>query len=578
MKIGEHTITRQTNLISKGEKSVKVSPLAIDVLLFLAEKPGVVISQEILLQRFWNAETATENALYKVIAELRKAMGDQSRTIIKTVPKRGYCLLAEIEIPQEKIRHNQAAIDLLAQRLDEAEEATRKLAYPLAIRHWKIALELLEKSAPRNPVLECEVTLKLARCVLFYEGKESARPIFDAASQIATQTQNHEAYCQAILGLSGGMPPLLDVDARAQQRLLQTALQRLDSKQRSLALQLRTRLLYYLDSSDTQRQTTASSLVEEARRQNDANLLAQTLVCQHSVLQQPRHHEIRSGISRELIELSSELDDRDLIASAILKAIADRMEAGEVAGLAALQTKLTKLAPAHAFKDDQSRLAANLSIMTGDLVTAEELSLAARTEESGPAMIQMLQIFQIRRFAEKLTSLMPLIETYAQDQSAIPGIGVYLALGYAESQQLADFHSVIREQNIDQLIVPPDASWHAVIAALMDCCFYLKDKQWADRVLSIARDFAGLHLTQGAVCYFGAGNYFIGRLEMVRGELDAAADSLHRALLEHEVVGTLPMQMRTCDALASVEDQRNNKNLANDYRLRADKIRSCLRV
>lgn len=77
---------------------VKISPRSMDVLMYLAERPGQVVSAEELLTAFWASSSATDHAVHKVMAALRSALGDEPHNprFIKTLPKRGYSLIATI--------------------------------------------------------------------------------------------------------------------------------------------------------------------------------------------------------------------------------------------------------------------------------------------------------------------------------------------------------------------------------------------------------------------------------------------------------------------------------------------------
>lgn len=77
---------------------VKISPRSMDVLIYLAERPGQVVSAEELLKAFWVSSSATDHAVHKVIASLRSALGDEPHNprFIKTLPKRGYSMIAAV--------------------------------------------------------------------------------------------------------------------------------------------------------------------------------------------------------------------------------------------------------------------------------------------------------------------------------------------------------------------------------------------------------------------------------------------------------------------------------------------------
>jgi len=76
----------------------KVTPRSMDVLKYLAERPGSVVSPAELLENLWQSPIATDHAVHKAIAELRSALHDDAHkpSYIKTIPKRGYTLIANV--------------------------------------------------------------------------------------------------------------------------------------------------------------------------------------------------------------------------------------------------------------------------------------------------------------------------------------------------------------------------------------------------------------------------------------------------------------------------------------------------
>ena len=105
IKIGDWEASLTTCTLSQGSTEVKVTPRSMDVLHYLAEQAGEVVSHEELLNRFWQGSFPSDHAVHKAIAELRSALGDDAHhpTYIRTIPKRGYSLIAEVVITSAAI-------------------------------------------------------------------------------------------------------------------------------------------------------------------------------------------------------------------------------------------------------------------------------------------------------------------------------------------------------------------------------------------------------------------------------------------------------------------------------------------
>jgi Tol biopolymer transport system component/DNA-binding winged helix-turn-helix (wHTH) protein len=71
---------------------VPLEPKAFDVLALLLSDPGRLFTKQDIFDAVWADTAVTDHALTRVIAQLRRALGDQSRDgrYIETVPTRGY--------------------------------------------------------------------------------------------------------------------------------------------------------------------------------------------------------------------------------------------------------------------------------------------------------------------------------------------------------------------------------------------------------------------------------------------------------------------------------------------------------
>src|SRR4051794_24634367 len=95
------TIDRAGFRVLKGDRACPLTPRAFDVLLFLIEHRGRLVEKRELFDRFWSDAFVTDNALTRVIKEIRQAIGDNATTprFIETAPKRGYRFIAELAPP-----------------------------------------------------------------------------------------------------------------------------------------------------------------------------------------------------------------------------------------------------------------------------------------------------------------------------------------------------------------------------------------------------------------------------------------------------------------------------------------------
>lgn len=99
VRIGDWLVEPSLNRLSRGDVSVQLEPLAIAVLGYLARHAGRVVSADELTAELWDRRFVGDSPVYRVIAELRRELGDDARhpRYIETIRKRGYRLVADAE-------------------------------------------------------------------------------------------------------------------------------------------------------------------------------------------------------------------------------------------------------------------------------------------------------------------------------------------------------------------------------------------------------------------------------------------------------------------------------------------------
>ncbi|MEJ2123033.1 MAG: winged helix-turn-helix domain-containing protein [Alphaproteobacteria bacterium] len=98
LSIAGWRIHAATHRISKGEKTIKLEPRTMGVLVCLAGRPGKVVKREQLEAAVWPRMVVGYDALSNTIKKLRKAFDDDPKhpRIIETIPKVGYRLIGEV--------------------------------------------------------------------------------------------------------------------------------------------------------------------------------------------------------------------------------------------------------------------------------------------------------------------------------------------------------------------------------------------------------------------------------------------------------------------------------------------------
>jgi len=98
--VGEWTVTPTRCLLKGAGRSVKVKPRTMQLLAYLANHAGEVVSVDELIGSVWQGREVSDGAIYHTINQLRRALADDKDDVrfIQTVPKQGYRLVAPVTI------------------------------------------------------------------------------------------------------------------------------------------------------------------------------------------------------------------------------------------------------------------------------------------------------------------------------------------------------------------------------------------------------------------------------------------------------------------------------------------------
>ena len=87
-----------------------LEPRASDLLCYLLENPGKLITREELCEHIWDGKFISDAAISTQIRAVRKALGDdrEQQKFIKTHPRRGVRFVATV---QDDVRRLQVPVD-----------------------------------------------------------------------------------------------------------------------------------------------------------------------------------------------------------------------------------------------------------------------------------------------------------------------------------------------------------------------------------------------------------------------------------------------------------------------------------
>ena len=101
-RVGALLVQPERLTVVIDEHEIALEPRLMEVLVALAERAGEVVSADQLLIEVWRGTFYGDNPVHRAIAQLRRLIGDSSRTpiYIETIRKRGYRLIAKVLFPE----------------------------------------------------------------------------------------------------------------------------------------------------------------------------------------------------------------------------------------------------------------------------------------------------------------------------------------------------------------------------------------------------------------------------------------------------------------------------------------------
>lgn len=89
-EFGEFALDLDRGTLLRDGEIIKLRPQSFEVLRHLVERHGRLVSKDELFESVWGNKTVTDDSITQCLIEIRKALGDQTQSVIQTVPRRGY--------------------------------------------------------------------------------------------------------------------------------------------------------------------------------------------------------------------------------------------------------------------------------------------------------------------------------------------------------------------------------------------------------------------------------------------------------------------------------------------------------
>ncbi len=106
---GDYSLDTGRGALLKHGEEIRLRPQSFDVLRILLEQQGSLVTKIHLQGEIWGSKIVTDDSLTHCLLDIRKALSDTDKSIIRTVPRRGYifespCTVEESMAPEKQSR------------------------------------------------------------------------------------------------------------------------------------------------------------------------------------------------------------------------------------------------------------------------------------------------------------------------------------------------------------------------------------------------------------------------------------------------------------------------------------------
>jgi transcriptional regulator with XRE-family HTH domain/tetratricopeptide (TPR) repeat protein len=446
------------------------------------------------------------------------------------------------------------------------ERALREVAAEVAVRHFRRALQLLDRFGPDDQMLRCEVLLQLAGAHDRAGEYASRDERFAQAADAARRLESDDLFLRAALGYGGTLPATVDPDPTAQ-ALLEEALTRSGEQDSGARATASARLAHWLHTARPypERRELSDRAVTMARGTSDPRTLATVLLHRYFALDGPDDVDDALKMAIEIGGIGDELGDPELTLEGLRIKLMAQFENGAHAAAVATAREMKRLAE-RVRHPEFIRLAAmwdvTIASLEGRFADAEKLAaeLDRRLQQIGHPQAQIIpvaQTFSRRWLQGQAAEYIPVFEALSASDPANHAWSATTAWCLAEAGARNRVADLLRELGpASAAEADKNYMWWSVIVGLSNAVDLVGDRQWAQALYDLAAPYAGNNCTLGVATFLGATDHWLGVLAGTAGRFTEAIAHLDAALARHQDMGARPWTALTQEAYGNVLSMR----------------------
>ncbi len=120
---GEYVLDLRRGALTRDGAEVRLRPKSFEVLRYLVERHGQLISKEALLNGVWGRSVVTDASITQCLIEVRRAIGDESQTAIRTIQRRGYVF--DVPVSESDVSASSPTLEAPSPPISDVPGSTR---------------------------------------------------------------------------------------------------------------------------------------------------------------------------------------------------------------------------------------------------------------------------------------------------------------------------------------------------------------------------------------------------------------------------------------------------------------------
>jgi hypothetical protein len=455
-----------------------------------------------------------------------------------------------------------------------AREATGRLAYEEAVRHWDGALtaaagdDAEDATDAQRAALRIETLIELGEAQRRAGDGQAAGDVYLRAADLARRERAGPAsaarrLARAALGLHAigsrmWWPPDQIVT------LLSEALDALGERDELLSLRVKAslaRVLAWHRLDVPRAQGLAEQAVAAARAAGDEPTLIACLLAQHTAIVAPGTARARHALAAEVADLAASTGDQEALLEAHLLAASDLLESADPAFRAELQDflRLADGSQQPRFRYASLVRRALLAMLTGPLGEADRLAgqaamLGEECGEPGAQDVQHDQGWELLAAQGRLGELAEALPEMFPDPDSVQARGARAAVLLASGARAEAAEMIALIATSDPAFEPRDNQTLLGAVFATELVTALGAADAAGKLYASLLPFADQAVVSGvAISFKGAVTHHLGVLAATLGRADEAAAHLERAVATHEQLGAVTWVLRSRYQLARLQ-------------------------